>query len=158
MQYMRRGGGYYFNVGCSEMIADGKIDIVQWDQIERFCADGARLRDGTLLPADLIVLATGYKSPQETVRAYLGDEVADRVGPVWGFDEGGELANLWKRTPQPGLWFTAGSLAQSRIYSKYLALQIKAVELGLITRKAPPLPANGVLAAEARVHGHLVRR
>ena len=122
MQYMRHGGGYYFNVGCSERVADGKISLMRWDDIDCFCAEGARLKDGTTKPAELIVLATGYKNQQETVRAYLGSGVADRVGKVWGFDDGGELANMWKRTPQPGLWFTAGSLAQSRIYSKYLAL------------------------------------
>ena len=66
------------------------------------------------------------------MRHLLGDAVAERIGPVWGFDAGGELANMWKRTAQPGLWFTAGSLAQCRIWSRYLALQIKAVEMGLI--------------------------
>jgi hypothetical protein len=39
---------------------------------------------------------------------------------------------MYTRTAQPGLWFIAGSLAQSRINSKYLALQIKAVEVGLL--------------------------
>jgi putative flavoprotein involved in K+ transport len=67
------------------------------------------------------------------VRAILGDSVADRIGPVWGFDEGGELRNMWGRTQQPGLWFTAGSLAQCRIYSRYLAIQIKAIEEGLLS-------------------------
>ena len=62
----------------------------------------------------------------------LKDDGADRIGPVWGFDEGGELRNMWQPTAQPGLWFTAGSLAQCRIYSRYLALQIKAREEGLI--------------------------
>jgi len=83
------------------------------------------------VPADLLVLATGYKNQQDTVRAYLGDAIADAVGPVWGFDAGGELRNMWKRTAQPGLWFTAGSLAQCRIFSRYLAIQIKALEAGL---------------------------
>ena len=77
------------------------------------------------------------------VRRYLGDAVADRIGLVWGFDEGGELRNMWRRTAQPGLWFTAGGLPQCRIYSKYLALQIKAVEQGLIR---PELP-SGIRAA-----------
>jgi len=94
--------------------------------------EGARLRDGTIVPAELLVLATGYKNQQETVRRYLGDAIADRVGPVWGFDAGGELCNMWRRTAQPGLWFTAGSLAQCRIFSRYLALQIKALEKGLL--------------------------
>jgi hypothetical protein len=84
------------------------------------------------MPADLIVLATGYKNQQEVVRAYLGDGVADRIGPVWGFDAQGELRNMWTPTAQDGLWFTAGSLAQCRIYSRYLALQIKAREEGIL--------------------------
>ena len=85
-----------------------------------------------MVPAELLVLATGYKNQQDTVRLYLGDEIADKIGPVWGFDEGGELRNMWRRTAQQGLWFTAGSLAQCRIFSRYLALQIKALELGLL--------------------------
>ncbi len=132
MSYLQRGGGYYFDVGCSGLIADGKIDIVQYDDIDTFCDKGARLKDGTIIAADLIVMATGYKMQQETVRQFMGDEIAERAGPVWGFDDGGELQNMWCRTPQPGLWFTAGSLAQCRIYSKFLALQIKALEVGLL--------------------------
>ena len=132
MMYLRRGGGYYFNVGCSDLIVSGAIDLLQYADMDSFVAEGARLRDGRLVPADLLVLATGYKNQQETVRVYLGDEIADRIGPVWGFDDGGELRNMWRRTAQPGLWFTAGSLAQCRIFSRYLALQIKARELGLV--------------------------
>ena len=41
---------------------------------------------------------------------------------------------MFTRTAQPGLWFIAGSFAQCRIYSKYLGLQIKAGELGLLPR------------------------
>ena len=132
MMYLRRGGGYYFNVGCSELIISGDIGLLQYADIETFVPEGARLRDGTIVPAELLVLATGYKNQQETVRRYLGDAIADRVGPVWGFDAGGELCNMWRRTAQPGLWFTAGSLAQCRIFSRYLALQIKALEEGLL--------------------------
>ncbi len=132
MMYLRRGGGYYFNVGCSDLIISGAIDLIQYADIDTFVPEGARMRDGKLVPADLLVLATGYLSQQETVRRYLGDAVADRIGPVWGFDDGGELRNMWRRTAQPGLWFTAGSLAQCRIFSRYLALQIKALEEGLV--------------------------
>jgi len=132
MMYLRRGGGYYFNVGCSDMIVDGRIALLQFDAIERFEADGVVLRDGTKKPLDLVVVATGYESQQEFVRQTLGNDVAERIGPVWGFDEGGELRNMWTPTKQKGLWFTAGSLAQCRIYSRYLALQIKAREDGLI--------------------------
>jgi len=132
MMYLRRGGGYYFNVGCSELIISGEIGLIQYADIESFVPEGVRLRDGSIVPAELLVLATGYKNQQEAVRLYLGDAIADRVGPVWGFGEDGELRNMWRRTAQPGLWFTAGSLAQCRIFSRYLALQIKGLEEGLL--------------------------
>lgn len=137
MKYMQRGGGYYFNVGCSDLIADGKIKLIHHEDFSAFEPEGARMKDGNLVAADLAVAATGYKNQQETVRQYMGSGIADRIGPVWGFNEGGELANMWQRTPQPGLWFTAGSLAQSRIYSKYLALQIAAIEAGLLAKARP---------------------
>ena len=81
----------------------------------------------------MVVLATGYKGQEHLVARLFGEEVAARVGPVWGFDDEQELRNMFVRTPQPGLWFIAGSFAQCRIYSKYLALQIKATELGLLS-------------------------
>jgi cation diffusion facilitator CzcD-associated flavoprotein CzcO len=130
--YLTRGGGYYFNVGCSDLIADGEVDLIQYEDIERFVASGAVLKDGTSVPADLIVLATGYKSPEAMVQRLFGDAIAQCVGGLWGFDAGDELRNTFVRTGQPGLWFIAGSLAQCRIFSKYLALQIKACEEGLI--------------------------
>jgi putative flavoprotein involved in K+ transport len=133
MMYLRRGGGYYFNVGCSDLIVSGAIKLLQFSDIEKFAVQGAQLRDGSIVPADLLVLAIGYKNQQDTVRTYLGDPIADRIGPVWGFDDGGELRNMWRRTAQPGLWFTAGSLAQCRIFSRYLAIQIKALECGLLS-------------------------
>jgi putative flavoprotein involved in K+ transport len=130
--YLTRGGGYYFNVGCSDLVADGKIGLAQFSEIVDFVADGARMKDGKTLRAELIVLATGWKGQEELVRKLFGGAVAERVGPVWGFGDGQELRNMFTRTAQPGLWFIAGSFAQSRIYSKYLALQIKASEAGLI--------------------------
>ena len=133
MKYRRRCGGYYLDAGCSQLLIDREIGLLQFDKIERFVKQGALLKDGTVVPADLLVLATGYHSQQEMVRRLLGDAAADRVGQVWGIDGQGEMANMWKRTPQPGLWFMGGGLTQSRIYSKYVALQIKAIALGYIT-------------------------
>jgi cation diffusion facilitator CzcD-associated flavoprotein CzcO len=131
-KYLQRGGGYYFNVGCSDLIVEGKIALAHYSDIEEFVGEGARTRGGKLIPADLVVLATGYTGPEQLVRKLFGDAVADRVGPVWGIDEERqELRNMWMRTGQPGLWFIAGSFAQCRIYSKYLALQIKAIEAGV---------------------------
>ncbi len=138
MKYLRRGGGYCLNVGCSELIIDGQVGLMHYDQIERFAPEGVRLKDGTIVAADLLVTATGYENQQEVVRATLGDAVAEKIGPVWGFDGEGELRNMWRRTAQPGLWFTAGGLPHIRIYSKFLALQIKACEEGILD-PAPPM-------------------
>ncbi len=133
IMYQNRGGGYYFDAGCSEMIVDGRVGLISFADIERFCAEGALMKDGTVRKADLIVLATGYEGQKEAVRPVLGDAITDRIGPVWGFDEEGELAGMWRPTGQPGLWFLAGGLAQCRIFSKVLALQVKARELGLVS-------------------------
>jgi cation diffusion facilitator CzcD-associated flavoprotein CzcO len=135
-KYLTRGGGYYFNVGCSDLVVSGEIALKQFSDIEGFVAEGARMKRGETLAADLIVLATGYKRQEELVRKLFGDEVVDRIGPIWGFGESQELRNMYTRTRQPGLWFIAGGLAQCRINSKYLALQIKAVEEGLLPRGA----------------------
>jgi cation diffusion facilitator CzcD-associated flavoprotein CzcO len=133
MKYRRRGGGYNLDAGAAALMIKGEIGLLQYDRIARFCETGALLQDGTIVPADLIVLATGYYPQQELVRRALGEDVLARVGQVWGEDEDGELANMFKRTPQEGLWFIAGSLTQCRIYSKYMALQIKALEEGIIS-------------------------
>ncbi len=132
MKYRRRGGGYNLDAGAADLMIKGEIGLLQFDRIERFSPEGALLEDGTTVPADIVVLATGYQPQQELVRRALGDAVADRVGQVWGIGADGELANMFKRTPQQGLWFIAGSLAQCRIYSKYMAVQIKAMEEGML--------------------------
>ena len=136
-KYLTRGGGYYFNVGCSDLIVEGKVGLVQYSDIAEFVASGARMKSGEALAADLIVLATGYKGQDALVGKLFGNDVAGRVGPIWGFGEEQELRNMFTRTRQPGLWFIAGSFAQCRIYSKYLGLQIKACELGLLSPVAP---------------------
>ena len=132
MKYRRRGGGYNLDAGSSELMIKGEIGLLQNEDIECYCAEGALMKDGSVVPADVIVLGTGYYPQGEIVRRALGDEMAERIGPVWGEDEDGELANMFKRTPQQGVWFIAGSLTQARIYSKYIALQIKAIEEGLV--------------------------
>ena len=100
------------------------------------------LADGTELPADLVVYATGYGSMNGWAAELISQEVADKVGKVWGLgsetakDPGpweGEERNMWKPTQQQALWFQGGNLHQSRYYSLYLALQLKARQVGLDT-------------------------
>jgi cation diffusion facilitator CzcD-associated flavoprotein CzcO len=139
-KYLTRGGGYYFNVGASDLIVKGEIGLAQFSDITVFVSDGAQMQSGKTIPADLIILATGYKGQEHLVGKLFGNDVATRVGRIWGFGDGDELRNMFTRTPQPGLWFIAGSFAQCRIYSKYLALQIKASEIGLTSSTFRSLP------------------
>jgi hypothetical protein len=113
------------------MIVDRRAGLMQFAEIERFGSDGAVMKDGGVKQADLIMLATGYEGQAAAARRLLGDEVGDRMGPVWGFDNEGELRGMWRPTGHQGLWFHAGGLARCRIFSKVLALQIKARELGI---------------------------
>ncbi len=141
MKYLRRGSGYYIDVGAAELIAGGQITLAR-GQVDHLTRDAVVLEDGTGLPADLVVYATGYGSMNGWAAELISPEVADRVGKVWGLgsdttrDPGpweGEERNMWKPTRQPGLWFHGGNLAQSRFYSLYLALQLKARAAGIAT-------------------------
>jgi putative flavoprotein involved in K+ transport len=142
MKYLRRGSGYYIDVGASELVADGKIKLKSGVDVKEIKAHSVVLSDGTELPADLIVYATGYGSMNGWAARLISQEVADRVGKVWGLgsdttkDPGpweGEQRNMWKPTRQPGLWFHGGNLHQSRHYSQFLALQLKARLEGIPT-------------------------
>ncbi|MBB95218.1 MAG: FAD-dependent oxidoreductase [Rhodobacteraceae bacterium] len=141
MKYLRRGSGYYIDVGASQLIIDGEIKLVK-GQLERFDETSVVLADGTHLDADLVVMATGYGSMNGWAADLISPEVADKVGKVWGLgsdttkDPGpweGEQRNMWKPTQQENLWFHGGNLHQSRHYSLYLALQLKARMEGLET-------------------------
>ncbi|KAJ9401895.1 hypothetical protein DTO282F9_1185 [Paecilomyces variotii] len=131
IKYLQRGGGYYIDVGASQLIADGKIKVKQGQEITKVIPTGLQFADGSQLEADEIVFATGYQNMKSTTRLIFGDEVADRVGSVWGFNEEGEVRTIWRRSGHPGFWFMGGNLALARYYSRLLALQIKALEAGI---------------------------
>ncbi|MCJ1449945.1 hypothetical protein MMC28_000273 [Mycoblastus sanguinarius] len=137
MKYFQRGGGYYIDVGCSQLIIDGKIKVKQGQEITEVKPQGLLFADGTELKADEIVFATGYQNMRGTARKIFGDEIADQVKDVWGFDEEGELRTMWRRTGHPGFWFFGGNLALCRYFSRMLALQIKAMEEGLMNYEDP---------------------
>jgi putative flavoprotein involved in K+ transport len=128
---LKSGGGYYIDVGASQLIAERKIALVQGSGIAEFTATGIRLDDGRELEADLVVLATGYRNMRETARRLFGDGVADKCPLVLGIKEDGEIGGLYRRTGQRGFWFMGGPLAWIRIYSKHLALQIAADQEGI---------------------------
>ena len=132
LKLLRRQAGYYLNVGASDLIIAGKIKLKAGVDIERLERKKVIFSDGTALEADIIVLATGYKPLQEAVRAMFGNDVADRVGPIWGIGDDGELCAMYARTAQEGLYFSGGGIPGARAYSRYTALLIKAALEGLI--------------------------
>lgn len=131
-KYIQRGGGYYIDVGTSKLIIDGKVGVKSGVEITEVTPRGLRFSDGDELEADEIVFATGYENMRSQARGILGDEVADRVGDIWGWDEEGEIRTIWRESGHPGVWFHGGNLALSRYFSKILALQIKARLEGLV--------------------------
>ncbi len=142
VKYLRRGSGYYIDVGASELVADGKIKLKSHVDVKEIKPKSVVLSDGSELPADLIVYATGYGSMNGWAAQLISKDVADKVGKCWGLgsdttkDPGpweGELRNMWKPTHQENLWFHGGNLHQSRHYSQFLSLQLKARMEGLAT-------------------------
>ena len=142
MKYLRRGSGYYIDVGASQLVANGSIKLRSGVSIENINPRSVTLSDGTQLQADLLVYATGYGSMNSWLADLVSPELADHVGKVWGLgsdtpkDPGpweGELRNMWKPTQAPNLWFHGGNLHQSRHYSQFLSLQLKARMEGIPT-------------------------
>ena len=136
LKLLRQQAGYYLNIGASELIIEGRIGLKAGTGLARLTADRAIFADGTSLDIDVLVLATGYKPLQEQVRALFGDEVAERVGPIWGIGEDGELRNMYAPTAQENFFVLGGGFPAARYYSQFTALYIKADLEGL-------LPAGG---------------
>jgi len=151
MKYLRRGSGYYIDVGASELVANGSVHLRSRVDIARVNPTSVTLTDGSELPCDLLVYATGYGSMNNWLADLVSPEVADRVGKCWGLgsattkDPGpweGELRNMWKPTPVDNLWIHGGNLHQSRHYSQFLSLQLKARMEGIPTPVYKPAPSH----------------
>ena len=149
-KYLHRGGGYYIDVGCSELIASGKIGVRSGVEVKEVKAHSVVLRktnggkeeegkEEEELPATEVVFATGYKNMLTTAHNIFGaealgaseEEGRGAVGEVWGFDDEGEMRGMWRGTGHPGFWFMGGNLALCRFYSRLLALQVLGAELGM---------------------------
>lgn len=146
-KFYAQGGGYYFNVGASDVIIDGGIRILQAAELETVIPGGVRLNDGSTSDFDVIVFGTAYENRQEENRVLFGDAVAQAVGPIGGFDETNEVRNVFRPTAQRGLWFMFGGILAARQHSPLVALQI-AAELDHISPRdrsdSPVVPADEV--------------
>ena len=149
LKLLRYQAGYYLNIGASDLIITGKIKLKSGVGIQRLTAKQVIFSDDSALNTDIIVLATGYRPLQDSVRAMFGDDVADRVGPIWGIGEDGEACGIYAETGQEGFYVTGGGVPGARAYSRYTALLIKAALEGLrpphsTRREAPISPGNAL--------------
>ncbi|KAK6460989.1 hypothetical protein DFJ63DRAFT_213431 [Scheffersomyces coipomensis] len=132
-KFIRKGGGFYIDVGCAKLIADGKIKIRQGVEIESFNETGVTLTDGTIIDnLSAIILATGYSNMKDSTKGLVESNIYDNLNSVWGLDEEGEIKTMWRDSGHKSFWFMGGNLALSRYFSKLLALRIIAYENGYL--------------------------
>ena len=141
MKYLRRGSGYYIDVAPADLVANGDVKLAK-GQVDHLTEDAVVLggrhraagRPGRLRHRLRLDERLGRR-PDLAGGRRQGRQV---LGPGLGHHEGpgpweGEQRNMWKPTQQQALWFHGGNLHQSRHYSLYLALQLKARQAGIPT-------------------------
>ncbi|KAF8131847.1 hypothetical protein EV363DRAFT_1449544 [Boletus edulis] len=115
-------------------VVNGDIKLKNGSAIESFTQKGLKFADGTELEADIVVFATGYGDPRDSMRDVCGPQIADKVKKMWGLTKEGEVSGIWRDSGHEGLWFGIGNLGMSRFHSRHLALQIKAIEAGILKK------------------------
>ncbi|CUS12748.1 unnamed protein product, partial [Tuber aestivum] len=135
IKYLEPGGialGYYLDLGALNLVAAGKFKVKQGHEIQRILLNGIEFANGHVFEAGEIALMTGCQKMHSTSRKVLGGEIAQSLEPVWDFDQEGEVRGMWRRCSRDGSWFMGGDLSFTRYHSRLLALQIKALEEGLM--------------------------
>ncbi|KAL3698259.1 hypothetical protein R1sor_012335 [Riccia sorocarpa] len=137
---LRRIGGYYIDVGASELIVNGTVKVK--GGVEEIKPKSVVFTDGSEVSADLIIYATGYGNIHDYIEKLIPKEAAEKVGLCWGLgsntrkDPGPwqrELRNMWKPIAVPNLWIVAGAYSHCRFYGRHVALQLKARFEGIPT-------------------------
>ncbi len=110
------------DIGCAQLIIDGKVKVKQGVEIARTSSDSVHFTDGSTLEADVIIFAfvesspslvpslieslfrrTGYENIRETMRPLFGNETIDKTRPVYGKDEEGEFRASYRPSGHPGV-------------------------------------------------------
>ncbi|KAJ7056408.1 hypothetical protein C8F01DRAFT_1156140 [Mycena amicta] len=131
MSAVTRVGGYYMDVGASQLIIDGKIKLKSDSLLAKYTPTGLQFEDGSTVDADVVVFATGFGDVSDFILKICGPAVADACKPVWGLNSEGEMNSAWRDIGVKGLWYMTGNLSMARFFSKHVALQIKAIEEGI---------------------------
>lgn len=100
-----RQGGHYFDVGAVKKIADGSIKT-KLGSIKSFTRTGLLFKDGSILDADVIVLATGFEgNMRDAATKIVGTEIGSHLDEYMGVDAEGELRGYAKpMAGQKNVW------------------------------------------------------
>lgn len=126
-----RLGGYWWDVGLADYIESGRVKVKQGVEVKQYVQDGVICTDGSFLRADVVIFASGWLDSRESLKDIFSTETVEATKAPWGLDEEGELCGCYRPTGHPGLWYAVGDLLTTRVYSRSLALQIKAKQVGI---------------------------
>ncbi|KIY52791.1 FAD/NAD(P)-binding domain-containing protein [Fistulina hepatica ATCC 64428] len=111
-----RAGGYYIDVGASQLIVDGKIKLKNDSQIERFTPTGILFDNGSTLDADVRIISTSVGDVRDAIRPVCGDELTDRVKRIWGLDEEREVCGCWRDIGVKNLFYGIGMRSSCTVH------------------------------------------
>jgi hypothetical protein len=92
-----------FNVGCAELMIDGKVGLKSGTEAVQFKPDGLVFADGSELDADVVIFATGYHNILHTVGKIFGEDTVKKTGQVWGLNEECEIRSAYRPCGVPGV-------------------------------------------------------
>ena len=114
------------DVGASQLIIDGKIKLKNGG-VKSFTKDSLVFEDGSLLKADVVVLATGlvfhvsqmikdtcclhlirFIDTRSALDKLMGEAVTSKISPIWGLTDEGELRGVWKDCGVPNFYYMLG--------------------------------------------------
>ncbi|KAF8862065.1 flavin-containing monooxygenase [Acephala macrosclerotiorum] len=127
-----RFGGHYIDVGASAKISQGLIKIKVDSLPVKYIKNGLEFTDGSTLPADAVVFATGFDANlRNQVSSLFSPSIAEKMGDWWGLDPEGEIRGAFRPCGQKGMWYVGGDQSQCRYFSRFVALCVKADVMGV---------------------------
>ncbi|KAF7778399.1 hypothetical protein Agabi119p4_2744 [Agaricus bisporus var. burnettii] len=130
-----KAGGYYLDTGTCQLVIDKKIKLKNDSRIAEIKENSLKFENGSEVPADVIIFATGLADISSEIRRICSQDVGKKLKKIWGLSSEGEINGAWGDLGIPNLWMMCGNLAMGRFHSKHIALQIKAMEEGVFGRR-----------------------